>query len=355
MEIEGGGDRTFKGTLGGTITQTIVSPAMRFVNGRLSEPCTISAGWAMRSQILRWIDGQETVDTKGQRVQRFFFSRTGLLKYEKERTIENPKSVLRELGSTSDGGASMTTLGFPREAFDFPKPTGLVRRLVELVTAPDENDIVLDFFAGSGTTAHSVLEMNAADAGTRRFVLIQLPERTGRDDFPTIAEICKERVRRVLARMNEEDIGKLDLDGGAKQDRGFRVFKLAESNFETWEADGPKDAESLAKQLVLHVEHIRDGRTADDLIYEILLKSGFPLTTRVEKLTLAGKQVQSVAGGALLVCLERELTLSLIRAMAERKPERVVCLDAGFAGNDQLKANAVQIFRTSGVTSFKTV
>jgi len=116
-----------------------------------------------------------------------------------------------------------------------------------------------------------------------------------------------------------------------------------------------KDAEGLARQLELHVDHIRDGRTMDDLLYEILLKSGFLLSAPVETWTLADKTVHSVAGGALLICLERELTLELIRAMAEKKPERVVCLDEGFAGNDQLKANAVQIFKTKGVTSFKTI
>ena len=140
-----------------------------------------------------------------------------------------------------------------------------------------------------------------------------------------------------------------------KQDRGFRVFKLAESNFNPWNADVPHDASALEQQLELHVDHIRDGRTADDLLYEVLLKSGFPITTPVEMLTLAGKAVYSVAGGALFICLERALTLELIRAMAEKKPERVVCLDEGFAANDQLKANAVQIFKTKGITSFKTV
>ncbi|MGH7428123.1 MAG: site-specific DNA-methyltransferase, partial [Candidatus Methylomirabilaceae bacterium] len=194
-----------------------------------------------------------------------------------------------------------------------------------------------------------------ADGGNRRFILSQLPEPTGRVDYPTIADICKERVRRAINKLSEGDPGKLDLDGSKKQDRGFRVFRLAESNFKTWEAEKPKDAEALAKQLDLHVEHIREGRTSDDLLYEILLKSGFPLTTPVETITLADRKVHSVAEGALLVCLERVLTLELIRAMAERKPERVVCLDAGFAGNDQLKANAVQIFKTKGVTSFKTV
>ena len=132
------------------------------------------------------------------------------------------------------------------------------------------------------------------------------------------------------------------------------VFKLAESNFNPWNADVAHETSALEQQLELHVDHIREGRTPEDLLYEILLKSGFELTTPVETLQLAGTTVHSVAGGALLVCLERELTLDLIRAVAERKPERVVCLDEGFAGNDQLKANAVQIFKTQGVTSFRT-
>ena len=152
-----------------------------------------------------------------------------------------------------------------------------------------------------------------------------------------------------------EDAAKLDLDGATEQDRGFRVFKLMESNFKPWNADAPKDVEGLATQLDLHVDHVREGRTGDDLLHEILLKSGFPLTTPVQTLQLSGKVVKSVADGALLVCLERELTLELIRAMAEKKPERVVCLDEGFAGNDPLKANAVQIFKTKGITAFRTI
>ena len=219
----------------------------------------------------------------------------------------------------------------------------------------NQDGLILDFFAGSGTAAHAVLELNKQDRGTRTFILIQLPEPTSREDYPTISDICKERVRRVIKKLSEEDAGKLDLDAEKKQDRGFRVFKLTESNFKPWNADVPKDAEGLAKQLDLHVEHIREGRTAEDLLYEILLKSGFALTTPVETLQLGGKTVHSVASGALFICLDRDLTLELTRAMADKKPVRVVCLDEGFAGNDQLKANAVQLFKTKGVTSFKTV
>jgi adenine-specific DNA-methyltransferase len=155
--------------------------------------------------------------------------------------------------------------------------------------------------------------------------------------------------------MSDQDSGKLDMDGGKNLDRGFRVFRLDQSNFTTWDAGIKHEAETLERQLELHVEHIRDGRTDDDIFYEMLLKSGYPLTVPVEKQTLAGKTVYSIAGGLLILCLDRGLTLELIRAIAERKPERVVLLDEGFAGNDQLKANAVQIFKTKGVTSFKTV
>jgi adenine-specific DNA-methyltransferase len=223
------------------------------------------------------------------------------------------------------------------------------------VGAIGPTDIVLDFFSGSGTTAHAALDLNAQDGGSRKFILVQLPETTGRADYPTIADICKERVRRVIRILNDDDTGKLALNAERRPDRGFRVFKLAESNFGPWNGAVSNDAESLSNQIELHVNHIRDGRTADDMLYEILLKSGFTLTTSVESLMLEGKVVHTVASGVLLICLERALNLVLIRAMAEMNPERVVCLDEGFAGNDQLKANAVQIFKTKGVTSFKTV
>ncbi len=257
--------------------------------------------------------------------------------------------------------------------FSNPKPLGVLSRLLQIVPEPSKDCIVLDFFAGSGTTAHAVLELNRRDGGARRFILVQLPETLDPEETDQkaaadfcdklgrprrITEITKERVRRAIQKLNAEgnakDSALFDRDA-PKSDRGFRVFKLAESNLKPWTADVAHEARALEKQLELHVDHIREGRTPEDLLYEILLKSGFPLTTAVETIQLAGKTVHSVAGGTLFVCLERALTLDLIRAMAERKPERVVCLDEGFAGNDQVKANAVQIFKTKGVTSFKTV
>lgn len=244
---------------------------------------------------------------------------------------------------------------FGDKIFDTPKPIRLIQRMLELVSDGDEDCIVLDFFAGSGSTAHAVLDANAKDGGQRKFILVQLPEPTGREDFTTISDIAKERVRRVIRKLDPNGQGQLREDGVMEQDRGFRAFELRESNLASWEAQGSEDAEALVTQLQVHVEHIRVGRNDHDLLYEVLLKSGFPLTTTVQTLEIRGKTVFSVADGALLLCLDRQLTLELIREIAARGPERVVCLDAGFAGDDQLKANAFQLFKSKGVTTFQTV
>jgi len=258
-----------------------------------------------------------------------------------------------DAGHTDEAKKALDKLFDGSAPFDTPKPVRLIKRMCQ-VGGVSSDDIVLDFFAGSGTTAHAVLELNNEDGANRRFVLIQLPEPTGRNDYGNIAEITKERVRRVIKQIDMENQSKLDLESRNPHQDGFRVFKLAESNFKVWDADAAPNAEALGEQLALHIDHIRDGRAPSDLLYEILLKSGFPLTASVEELKAAEKSVFSVAGGALLICLERELTLEVIRAMADRKPERVVCLDEGFAGNDQLKTNAVQTFKTKGVV-FRTV
>ncbi len=247
--------------------------------------------------------------------------------------------------------------------FSNPKPIGLIKRILQIV--PDSSEaIVLDFFAGSGTTAQAVLELNKEDGGKRKFILVQLPEKLDPQDKSqqaaidfcqaikkplNISEITKERVRRLINNLKAEQ---LELNESSL-DLGFKLFKLAESNFKTWGQDTSK--ESLVKQLELHVDHVKHERTPDDILYEILLKSGFPLTTKVETQKFGKQAVYSIAGGMLLVCLEDNLTLELIKHIAEQKPERVVCLDQGFANNDQLKANAVQIFRTKGIASFKTV
>lgn len=257
------------------------------------------------------------------------------------------------VGLSARGSEELKALFDETLVFTNPKSTDYLKYL--FTVGADEDALILDFFAGSGTTAHAVLDLNRQDGGKRKFMLVQLPEPTDNPAYPTIAAITKTRVRRVIEQFNAADASQPDPHQANAQDRGFRVFKLAESNFTPWMADLPHTTETLAHQLALFTDHIRPGRSAEDMLYELLLKSGFPLTAPIAALTLAGKRVYSVADGALLLCLEHNLTIEVLRAMAEQQPERIICLDEGFAGNDQLKANAVQIFKTQGVTSFKTV
>ncbi len=267
-----------------------------------------------------------------------------------------------DVGHNQVGRQELKRLFDEKGFFDSPKPVSLLSRIL-FIANTTQNDIIMDFFAGSATTAHAVLQQNAADGGNRKFIMVQLPEpceessEAFKAGYKTIADITKERVRRVISKLNEEDSKKqpdLFSSEDKPQDRGFKVFKLDESNFRVWDPSQSNDEVSLEKQLDLHVDHVRSDRSDDDILYEILLKSGFSLTEKIEKQKIEGKTVYSVAGGGLLICLDKALSLKLIKALAALEPARIVCLDLGFKGNDQLKTNAVQIFKTKNIV-FRTV
>jgi len=230
------------------------------------------------------------------------------------------------------------------------KPVAMLRRI--LAMQPEKDCTVMDFFAGSASTAHAVLAQNADDGGHRSFIMIQLPEECDaksdvfKEGFRNVSDVGKERIRRVLTKLSNEHSGLLDLQGEGEMDLGFRVFKLDRSNFRLWDGSEPgEDPEKIAKQLELHEQHIDPNASQEDILYELLLKAGFPLNTKVEKVEMAGKGVFSIAEGALLICLQDEITKELIKAIADADPLQVICLDSGFRNNDQLKANAVQTFK----------
>ncbi|MBZ9917107.1 site-specific DNA-methyltransferase [Mesorhizobium sp. BR1-1-12] len=268
-------------------------------------------------------------------------------------------------GHTDEGTRDLEIL-IPGKVFNNPKPVQLIRRAIEHA-CNGPNDIILDFFAGSGATAQAVVELNREDGGSRRFIIVQLPEHVdptsnaAKAGFATIAEIGKERIRRLLAKIRAESEGRLDLDGRNQADLGFKVFKLDRSNFKVWTgAEVSDNVEALAQQLELHVDHRLKGSTREDVVYEILLKAGFSLATKIVEIDLAGSKVFSVADGALLICLDDNITSTVIDALAEANPLQVICLDEGFRGNDQLKANAVQTFKARAQAEeseivFKTV
>jgi len=280
-----------------------------------------------------------------------------------------PKSIMIGSNYSTDGATKSFRALIESKVFDNPKSVHFLTDLVSYATTVGGNDIVLDFFAGSGTIAHAVMNLNIDDKGKRNFICIQLPEACKEDSeaykagYKTIADIGKERIRRVINKINEEHAAKEKEGQGklpgmkeekAELDLGFRVFKLDKSNFNVW--DGTVDESGdVSEQIEMFIDHIDHNASEEYILYEILLKTRFPLTTKIEVLQLADKNVYSIADKALLICLDKKLTKEVITEIARLQPARVVCLDAGFANNDQLKTNAVQIMKSHGVEDFRTV
>jgi adenine-specific DNA-methyltransferase len=264
---------------------------------------------------------------------------------------------------SSRRGTSEVEQLFGRKVFSFPKPTALLKRFAEVGLF--NNDIVLDFFSGSCTTAHAVLDLNKEDGGNRKFIMVQLPEPCDENSeaykagFKTIADIGKERIRRVINKIKAEksqpSVDSL-INEEKPQDLGFKVFKLSTSNFKKWNKTTEDSEADIAKSLDELLDNIVDDRTQEDILYEILIKNGISPVTKIEKLELAGKSVFVVFNnGMVLICLEDNLTREVIDAMADMNPSKVICLDSAFEGKDELKTNAVLTMKAKDVTKFITV
>jgi adenine-specific DNA-methyltransferase len=218
------------------------------------------------------------------------------------------------------GSAELDALFGPK-VFDNPKPVGLIRRMLDFITDPQGHDLVLDFFAGSCTTAQAVLELNHEDGGNRRFIMIQLPEPTGNPQFPTIADLGKERIRRVIARLKKELEGRLDLnDRETPEDLGFRAFRLAESHFRPWPDTVPPDADAYAAQMELFTDPLVEGWTVENVLYEVALKEGFGLNCRMERVeSIQDHVVYRVTDPdkeqTFLICLDEEIELAALQPL----------------------------------------
>ncbi|MDO4915538.1 site-specific DNA-methyltransferase [Corynebacterium sp.] len=240
--------------------------------------------------------------------------------------------------------------------FDTPKPTKLIRRLLQVLTTGADDEIVLDFFAGSGTTADAVMRQNAEDNGERKFIQVQLPEslpekaRNVEWQPNTIADVARERIRRAGSHILEEEASKLD-GRGDSFDVGFRAYKLVDTNFTKWKADSGLSQEEMETLFRNLTDSSNDDARPQALLTEILLKLGFSLAEKIETIEVAGLSVFSVADGLVLVYLDENVTPTLdqLRALVEKEPERLVILEDAFNGNDELKTNLMQECRTHNV------
>jgi adenine-specific DNA-methyltransferase len=275
----------------------------------------------------------------------------------------------KEVGTTDAASKSHEEI-MGIKMFDFPKPVSLIYKMLRINTS--DEDIVLDFFSGSATTAHAVMQLNAEDNGNRKFIMVQLPEPCKEDSeafkagYKNICEIGKERIRRagdkIKTELAEKQSGQTTLDGDNTTidpnslDIGFKVLKLDSSNIRKWQPD----YDNLELSLTDFISNYVDGRTELDVVYEIILKYGLDLAYPVEEHTIDGKKVYSIASGLLMICLDDDLTTDIAKGILklkdELKPEtiRVVFKDNGF-NNDSNKTNIKEILKSGGVDEFVTV
>lgn len=224
--------------------------------------------------------------------------------------------------------------------FDFAKPIGLIKYLITLM--PDtSNSIILDFFSGSATTAHAVMKLNAEDCGNRKFIMVQIPELTDKKSeaykagYKNICEIGKERIRRAGKKIKDDNKEKDDID---KLDIGFRVLKLDSSNMEDVYYTPQKfDVHSL------FTENVKTDRTAEDLLFQVMLDLGIELSAKIETRQIAGKTVYLVDENYLIACFDREVTEATITEIAKLHPIYFVMRDAS-AANDNVIDNFDQLF-----------
>ncbi|EFH3929926.1 site-specific DNA-methyltransferase [Escherichia coli] len=238
--------------------------------------------------------------------------------------------------------------------FDTPKPLRLLDRILHLATTNDKNSIILDFFAGSGTTAHATLNKNIADSGSRRYIAVQLPEKIDDEKYHTISELTKERLRRAGKKVREDN-------PEWKGDVGFRVFKLDTSNIRPWEAT----AETLSEQIDAYVSPILEGRSEEDLLTELMLKRGIDLSVNIETRQFDGLTVSCVDGGKLFTCFTRQIPASSVEELTKgiidwhkslKAGKDTVCyfLDDAFE-NNVAKTNLCAILEQHGLTNLHSL
>lgn len=251
--------------------------------------------------------------------------------FENERSL--PKSVL-----FFDSQSSTKWMKAQNFGFDFPKAIDYIEYMIS--TYPQKDFTILDFFSGSATTAHAVMQLNAEDGGKRKFIMVQLPEQTNEKSeaykagYKTICEIGEERIRRAGKKIKEET--------GADIDYGFRVFYVDSSNMENVYY---KPADYNQEQMSMYADNIKPDRTPEDLLFQVMLDLGILLSSKIDEEEIAGKKVFSVEDGYLIACFDNDITEETVREIAERHPFYAVFRDSGLA-SDSVAVNFEQIFET---------
>ena len=269
-----------------------------------------------------------------------------------------PTSILfyKDVGHSQEGRQELKRVFDDKGYFDGPKPVRLISRLLRIGNVK-KDDIVLDFFSGSATTAHAVIKANADDGDSRKFIMVQLPEVTAenseayKDGYKNICEIGKERIRRAGKKILDENT-QVQLGDEEKKplDVGFKVFKLDTSNLKTWDSTPIEEhqIDLFYERLNSMIDTVKDDRTDMDVVYEVMLKMGIPLDVPVTYIEVNDKIVYIVGEFLLMVCLANKITAEDIEGMAAYAPAKIICAEAGFA-DDSALSNAHYILRDRSI------
>jgi adenine-specific DNA-methyltransferase len=286
-----------------------------------------------------WLQGKDVYDLKGQKIEGFFFKENGRLYSKKRMETVSIKSVLRNIPDTQGARKEIASLYDGNEdVFSYPKTIEIPKLFAKLVCNKD--DIIFDFFSGSGTSAHALMQLNSEDKGQRKYILVQLPEIIDKNSesyklgFRSICDIGEDRIRRAGKKIKEET--------GADIDYGFRCFKVDSSNMKDVYY---RPAELGQLNLDQFTDNIKEDRTPEDLLIQVMLDLGVLLSSKVEQTEIAEKKVFSVQDGYLIACFDNDVTEDVVTAIAKKHPFYAVFRDSSIA-DDSVAANFEQIFET---------
>ena len=318
---------------------------------KLTQPVLAESGWSSKRQLELFIESgfNEVIDTKNQKVG-FELTENGAIETFKKRK-ENQSHVIsfiNNVGTVQSMGAYLNERNL---YFDYPKPIGLIKYLISMVSG--EGYTVLDFFAGSGTTAHAVLDLNK-DGKNRKFITVQLDEKTDEDSkakktgFDSISSMTIARINKNISEIKTDNEASKNLFS-TNQDLGFKVFKLSDSNFKLWRHKGIENVEELEKQMELFTDPISQDALNEFMVYELLIKSGFDLNSEIKH-----ENNLYVVNENEMVLLLESVSKEIISEVINIKPQKVIALDKLLKGNDQLKTNTALQMKDVGV-EFKTI
>jgi len=316
-------------------------------NYKTKNQVVVSSGWSSRLIFEKFVKNglRPVLDTKGQE-STFYISETGAICVRKKRLEiqSHVLTILRNMGTVQAASSKLADIGI---SFDYPKPVELLKYLVKVGGSND--GIIMDFFGGCCPLAQAILELNREDENNRHFIMVQLPEPTPENSserksgFDTISDIGKERIRRVISEMKKANEGKLPFPSNeTPEDLGFKVFKLAESNFRQWSGVEDSDIESYAEQMALFTDPLIDGWEIESVIYEVAIKEGLSLSSSIEPVEDIPENtvfcvIDQDKEQSFTICLDNKISDSIIQSLDLKCDDLFICRDVSIS--DKTAAN----------------